>query len=68
MGSPKSVSKPEDLVRLWCHENTRVFDDRLTNHEDHLWFRQLLKKIVRENFQMKWEDVVPQVSIKYRWA
>ena len=61
MSSYKSVTKPEQLVRLWCHESKRVFEDRLINADDHTWFRQLLQGIVRNNFQMEWEDVVAQV-------
>ncbi|CAN0035969.1 unnamed protein product [Sphacelaria rigidula] len=61
MGSPKSVTQPEQLVRLWCHESKRVFEDRLINAEDHCWFKQLLETMVTETFQMVWEDVVPQV-------
>lgn len=66
MGSPKSVTKPEELVRLWCHENKRVFEDRLTNAEDHSWFKRLLQGIVQDTFQMVWDDVVPQVMITRR--
>jgi len=62
MSSYKSVTTPEMLVRLWCHESKRVFEDRLINAEDHAWFKDLLKGIVSNNFQMDWYDVVPQVS------
>lgn len=61
MSSYKSVTTPEMLVRLWCHESKRVFEDRLINAEDHAWFKDLLKGIVSNNFQMDWYDVVPQV-------
>lgn len=61
MSSYKSVTMPEQLVRLWCHETKRVFEDRLINAEDHAWFKQLLQGIVKDNFQMEWDDVVPQV-------
>lgn len=61
MSSYKSVTTPEMLVRLWCHESKRVFEDRLVNAEDHAWFKDLLKGIVTNNFQMDWHDVVPQV-------
>lgn len=61
MGSPKSITRPEELVRLWCHENKRVFEDRLVSAEDHAWFKDLLQDIVSGTFQMEWEEVVPQV-------
>ena len=60
MGSYKSVTMPEQLVRLWCHESKRVFEDRLINAEDHAWFKNLLQGIVKNTFQMEWDDVVPQ--------
>ena len=62
MGSYKSVTTPEQLVRLWCHESKRVFEDRLINAEDHAWFKSLLQGIVKNTFQMEWDDVVPQVG------
>lgn len=65
MGSPKSVTKPEHLVRLWCHESKRVFEDRLINAEDHSCFKRLLQRFVTDQFQMVWDDVVPQVDPGY---
>jgi dynein heavy chain len=32
--SGKHVTTKEDFVRLWYHENMRVFHDRLTTEED----------------------------------
>lgn len=61
MSSYKSVTTPEMLVRLWCHESKRVFEDRLINAEDHAWFINLLKRIVTNSFNMDWDTVVPQV-------
>lgn len=63
MSSYKSVTTPEMLARLWCHESKRVFEDRLINAEDHAWFINLLKGIVTNNFKMDWYDVVPQVCM-----
>lgn len=65
MCSSKSITKPEQLARLWCHESKRVFEDRLINREDHAWFKQLLQQRVTDNFQMVWENVVPQVRWKH---
>ena len=30
------------IVRLWCHESTRVFADRLSDSKDRIWFVKLL--------------------------
>ena len=29
--NPKSTNEPADIIRLWVHENLRVFRDRLIN-------------------------------------
>ncbi|KAF4731869.1 Dynein heavy chain 1, axonemal, partial [Perkinsus olseni] len=36
--SPKKVGEVVVVVRCWCHENTRVYGDRLINDEDRAWF------------------------------
>ena len=38
------------LVRLWCHENTRVYADRMTESKDRLWFLRLLETCVKYCF------------------
>jgi hypothetical protein len=38
------------LVRLWCHENTRVFADRMTESMDRAWFVRLLETCVKYCF------------------
>ena len=35
------------ILRLWCHEVTRVYADRLNNSHDKLWFLKLLEMTVR---------------------
>jgi len=32
--SPKFVTTKTDLLRLWVHENQRVFGDRMINEQD----------------------------------
>lgn len=35
------------LFRLWCHENSRVFADRLTDSKDRIWFIKLLEMCLK---------------------
>jgi dynein heavy chain len=44
MSSAKNYSTPDSMIKLWIHENMRVFHDRLINKEDRTWFT---KNIVR---------------------
>lgn len=38
------------VLRLWCHEVTRVYADRLDNDYDKLWFLKLLETVVKYCF------------------
>lgn len=38
------------LLRLWCHESTRTYSDRLFSEEQRLWFSSLLHETVEEFF------------------
>ena len=40
--SLKFCSTKEDIVRLWYHENMRVFHDRLNTSADRDYFKKLL--------------------------
>ena len=42
MSNPKIIVEKADLVRLWYHENMRVFSDRLIDNIDRKLFKQLL--------------------------
>lgn len=43
MGDVKRITKLEQMLRLWVHENLRVFNDRFTTSKDHEWFLDLLQ-------------------------
>ena len=66
MSSPKCINSKEGLARLWVHECKRVFGDRLTCEEDHLWLKTLLKSKVEGNgngdagFGIEWTAAVPR--------
>lgn len=46
-GTPTLV---RSLVRLWCHENTRVFADKLSDSKDRIWFVKLLEVCLKYCF------------------
>lgn len=58
---------PQDkvqLLRLWYHENCRVFRDRLVNEEDRSWFDKLLESRMEE-WEVTFEEVCPFQPILY---
>lgn len=50
-------SLPE-LIKLWYHESSRVFQDRLINDEDRQWFTELLKEKMKNEFNVEYKDVI----------
>ncbi len=34
------------MIRLWIHESSRIFSDRLINEEDTDWFRNLIMELL----------------------
>jgi len=52
MTKAKSVLKAEVFTKLWLHEASRVFNDRLINKEDRLVFQELAMELLRAKFKM----------------
>eukprot|EP00599_Poterioochromonas_sp_BG-1_P017876 CAMPEP_0173166600 /NCGR_PEP_ID=MMETSP1105-20130129/22117_1 /TAXON_ID=2985 /ORGANISM="Ochromonas sp., Strain BG-1" /LENGTH=3828 /DNA_ID=CAMNT_0014087887 /DNA_START=639 /DNA_END=12125 /DNA_ORIENTATION=- len=42
---PRKCSTSETFCRLWVHETSRIFYDRLINQEDQLWFQKLIVEL-----------------------
>ena len=42
----KEVPKSDVVMRLWAHETTRVFGDRLINNQDIMWLIDAIKECV----------------------
>mmetsp|Transcript_61823 Transcript_61823/g.85195 ORF Transcript_61823/g.85195 Transcript_61823/m.85195 type:complete len:301 (+) Transcript_61823:152-1054(+) len=49
----KYVTTPLDLIRLWIHENQRVFGDRLIDDKDRNWLDSLLMDRAENRFGLK---------------
>ena len=54
---PKVVGEFITMVRLWCHENLRVFGDRLINSGDLSILMDALRERVKENFNLDPNEV-----------
>lgn len=63
--SPKDTTEPRHLIALWLHESSRVFEDRLTCEEDHLWFRGRQEALLSEVFGASWSEVVGAERLIY---
>ena len=46
-----------ELLRLWIHENKRVFSDRLTDNPDRKFIDDLLIEKAKSKFDCKKEDI-----------
>ncbi|CAM9568719.1 unnamed protein product [Heterosigma akashiwo] len=51
----ENARTPQALLKLWCHEECRVFRDRLINQEDRDWFNRLLQELLRTRMGEEWE-------------
>ncbi|XP_076548684.1 dynein beta chain, ciliary isoform X2 [Osmia lignaria lignaria] len=61
----ETVLTPNQLVRLYVHEATRVYADKLVNMEDEKTFDQLLKESLRKNIPDLEENIVFAEPIIY---
>ena len=52
------------LLRLWFHECCRIFQDRLVNTEDRMWFDQKLRDKMAD-FSVKDSDVLGEGPLLY---
>lgn len=53
MAKPALVNSVDKICRLWIHEMSRVFHDRLINDTDKLWFTELLHSYVASAFRIE---------------
>ena len=51
--SPKHCNLPVHVLRLWIHENKRVFGDRLTDNKDRNYLEDMLLNLSLEKFKLE---------------
>ena len=56
--TPKECGTPEDFLKLWVHEASRVFHDRLIRKADADWWFAAVEEVIKDTFAMP----VPQAS------
>eukprot|EP00698_Gefionella_okellyi_P007650 TRINITY_DN186_c0_g3_i1.p1 TRINITY_DN186_c0_g3~~TRINITY_DN186_c0_g3_i1.p1 ORF type:complete len:2618 (+),score=811.11 TRINITY_DN186_c0_g3_i1:164-8017(+) len=61
----KLVKSAPDMIRLWLHECTRVFRDRLVDQQDRDWFKKLLSEKLQSYLKTEWASVVTQERLLY---
>ncbi|KAI5076359.1 hypothetical protein GOP47_0008424 [Adiantum capillus-veneris] len=62
---PKHTESETSIVSLWLHEAMRVFQDRLINEEDRLWFSNCLADQLEKQFKLQWNEVVTTDRLLY---
>lgn len=65
MAKPHIVTSVEVLVKLWIHETSRVFHDRLISDEDRYWFKDTIQKQLFINFNLDWKKVTSLKDILF---
>ncbi len=65
MAKPEKLESKLEVLRLWFHENCRVFQDRLVNDEDRKWFISLMREKMTTGFDVVYEDVVDKIPLVY---
>ncbi len=53
------------VLCLWLHECSRVFEDRLINDEDHGWFRGQQEALLAEGFDTSYGELVTAPRLIY---
>ena len=54
MSDHRRLLQPDTMIRLWIHEASRVFHDRLINKEDRHWFTETIIKLLLQVYRKDW--------------
>ena len=55
MASPMTCNDKNIMIRLWIHENMRVFHDRLATNDDWEWLKNYILELIEQHFKEKFE-------------
>lgn len=53
------------ILSLWLHEGSRVFEDRLTSDADHAWFKAQQAALIKARFGVEYGAVVTAPRLIY---
>ncbi|RYY35898.1 hypothetical protein EON62_02155, partial [archaeon] len=63
LSSPATVPSGASFARLWLHEATRVFHDRLVSDDDRAWLLGQLKLLTRKHFGQDMNALCSQLIV-----
>lgn len=50
----ENVASEDGLLKLWLHEEARVFRDRLVDADDRAWFNRACSELIQEHLKVTW--------------
>ena len=67
MARPIHMQNQESVVKMWIHETSKVFYDRLINQQDKDWLSDILLKMIPQYFKLTYtkEELFGEVPILY---
>eukprot|EP00966_Prymnesium_polylepis_P252837 5844604-Prymnesium_polylepis.1 len=54
------INSETALTRLFVHESSRVFQDRLVSQEDRDWLTGQMRTVTENHLKQRWSQVLPQ--------
>ena len=56
LSKPQTVFEPDTFIKLWVHECSRIFADRLMARADHDYYESLIVEAISQRFKTRWTD------------
>lgn len=47
-----AIKTQSDLIRLWMHEATRVYSDKMVEEADNEAFQKLISEVIKKNCEV----------------